>query len=119
MNTVTQPELFRTRESADVQRAAEWLVEYLTGKPFTPAANILQAMGMTPTEDNKRWLRTVRAATGDRVIGGPGFPGYMLLRQMSIEDLQHWKRSMISQAKDMIRAAIRTERLHHKLIAQP
>lgn len=117
--TETQTELFRARESADTARAAEWLVDYLCDKPFTPAANILQAMGMTPTEDNKRWLRTVRAATGDRVIGGPGFPGYMLLKQMTIEDLQHWKRSMISQAKAMISAAIRTEKLHHQLIAQP
>jgi hypothetical protein len=114
----TQPELFRPRETADMQRAADWLVEYLDGKPFTPAANILQAMGMAATEDNKRWLRSVRVASGDRVIGGPGFPGYMLLKQMTIEDLQHWKRSMISQAKAMITAAIRTEKLHHKLIAQ-
>lgn len=120
MNATAQPELFnpRAKEANAVELAAIWLVNHLhTCHGFQPAANILRAMNLTVTDDTKRWLRTVRQATQGQVIGGPGFPGYMLLSRMSLEDFTHWKRSMRSQARQMISDTIRTEKLWHQLAA--
>jgi hypothetical protein len=101
----------------DLARAAYWLEDFLAGRGFTKSSVILAAMGMAVTEDNRRWLRLVRAASQGKVIGGPGFPGYMLLRAMSAEQFTHWKNSMQSQAREMLDETIRIEKLYHKLIA--
>lgn len=120
MSTTTQPDLFDTRDTSDgaVELAALWLVSFLQGRGFTPSGNILRAMNLPVTEDNKRWLRNVRVATRGHVIGGPGFPGYVLLARLTLEDFQHWKRSMRSQARNMIGDILRTEKLYHELIAR-
>jgi hypothetical protein len=97
--------------------AAEWLVSFLAGKDFVTAKDILIAMRMPVNEDNKRWLRRVRVATAGRVVGGPGFPGYVLLRNMTAVDFAHWKNSMRAQAREMIRESIRAEKLYHQLAA--
>lgn len=100
-----------------IPKLAEWLVKFLAGKEFVKSKDVLIALGVPVNEDNKRWLRKVRVATGGRVIGGPGFPGYMLLRAMSPEHFQHWKRSMRAQAREMISESIRAEKLYHQLAA--
>lgn len=106
----------RERDEA-VTQAAVWLQDYLKGRRFTPARQILAAAGLTGSEDNRRWLRRVRAATNGRVIGGPGMPGYCLLSEMSIEDFRHWTETMRSQAREMIAEVLRASKLYHAAAA--
>ncbi len=115
-----QPEfLFRnsTEREEATARAAEWLVNYLRGRRWTIARQILAAMGMSSTEDNKRWLRLVRVAAAGRVMGGPGMPGYMLLAEMSVAEFEHWRHTMRSQAREMDLQVIAAEKRYHAMAA--
>lgn len=91
--------------------AAEWLVTLLAGRAvWTNAAEILHLAGIPATEDNKRWLRTVRQATDGRVIGGPGSPGYRRADTFTAAEFQHWRNQMLAQCREMARGVIRADK---------
>lgn len=88
--------------SHEPELAAEWLVALLDGRAtWTTAADILRTAGLAVTEDAKRWLRLVRAATHGRVLGGPGFPGYRHVRTLTSDEYQHWRNAMLAQCDAM------------------
>ena len=106
-----------TERDAAIASVAEWLVNYLQGRRWVISRQILAALNLSPTEDNKRWLRRVREATNGRVLGGPGMPGYMLLNEMSVEEFRHWRETMRSQAREMDQQIILAEKRYHAVAA--
>ena len=106
-----------SERDAAIEEVATWLVNYLRGRRWVFARQILGALNISPTEDNKRWLRRVREATQGRVLGGPGMPGYMLLNEMSQDEFRHWRETMRSQAREMDLQIIQAEKRYHRIAA--
>jgi hypothetical protein len=100
--------------STDPEAAAPWLIAMLEGRQtWTTAADILRDGGLAVSEDNKRWLRAVRAATNGVVVGGPGSPGYRHLRTLTSDEFRHFDNQGRSQMREMTRTMIQTRRLWH------
>jgi hypothetical protein len=89
----------------------ELFVRLLQERDWTPAKHILEQMGKAVTEDNKRWLRALRKASNGRIAGGPGMPGYKLTLSMTAEEYKHWRHTMRSQTREMLRAVIQADRV--------
>jgi len=104
METI-QPEFpIEVKEKPD----CSWLVEMLRGRDWMTAAEILVASGRPNTESQRRWIREV-ADWSDGQIGG-GQKGYKLVKEMTIEEFDHVRNSMLSQAREMQRRVVEMDR---------
>lgn len=90
----------------------ERLLAYLSARPgFHTAATIAGALTLSD-----RKVRQLAEAADGLIVSGPGSPGYCHLYHCPAEKIHHITATQISQAKLMIRRALRTRRRAHTLI---
>jgi len=91
----------------------ECLVAYLLkrGMQWTPASQILSDLGI-----NDRKLRNLKSQSANRIISGPGCPGYRHINCCTLSDIHEAAERRHSQARAMIADYIALKRLAHSLI---
>jgi hypothetical protein len=92
----------------DVER----LLAYLSAHPGFHTARILSAA----LDLSDRAIRQLAESADGLIVSGPGSPGYCHLYHCDPETIGHITATQISQAKNMIRRALRTRRRAHHLI---
>lgn len=112
-----QADLFDVKPDK-ASRDVAWLENLLRGAGcWMPAKEILISIGREPSDDNKRWLRDI-ANRARCVLSGPGSPGYKHIGHCTPEEIEHYKNSLISQGKDMIRRGLKIQRAAHEIFAR-
>jgi len=104
-----QPELFTV---APDDPNVEWLVRMLAGMDWMTAAEILQHAKHSVNDSNKRWLRAMAAASKGRVAGGQR--GYKLVEEMMVEEYNHWRNWMKSQADYMTARILEADKVFYR-----
>jgi hypothetical protein len=90
----------------------EQLLAWLSSHPgFHTAATIAASLDLSD-----RKIRQAAEQADGLIVSGPGSPGYCHLYHCDPETIGHITATQISQAKHMIRRAIRTRRRAHALI---
>jgi hypothetical protein len=90
----------------------ERLLNHLSNNPgFHTAAKLSAALALTD-----RQVRQLAEAADGLIVSGPGSPGYCHLYHCPTEKVHHITATQISQAKQMIKRALRTRHLAHSLI---
>lgn len=90
----------------------ETLVAYLNNQPgFHTAKQLSAALALSD-----RKIRQLAEAADGLIVSGPGSPGYCHLHHCDPETIGHITSTQISQARQMIRRALRTRKRAHKLI---
>jgi hypothetical protein len=91
----------------------ETLVDYLLarGPVWTPAKELTIALGF-----NDRKLRLLKQSSQNRIISGPGCPGYISLQHCSLPQLNEVMARCRSQARAMTQEFIALKRIAHKII---
>lgn len=90
----------------------ERLLNHLSNNPgFHTAKQLTTALDLTD-----RKIRQLAEAADGLIVSGPGSPGYCHLYHCPAETIGHITATQISQAKHMIRRAIRTRKRAHQLI---
>jgi len=95
--------------SGEVERLVNYLYE--RGMQWTTSSQILADLGI-----NDRKLRVLKGQSSNRIISGPGCPGYRHLKFCTLEDLYEAAARRHSQAKAMIADYISLKKLAHSLI---
>jgi hypothetical protein len=92
---------------------ADWLflVKILEGKDWLTAAEVLLAMGLPATDQNKRSVRALAEQSEGRIAGGQ--KGYKLVVAMTKEEFDHYQNWMIRQAETMKRRVIASQRVFY------
>ncbi len=93
----------------EVERLMSYL--YQRGPQWTPAKQILADLGI-----NDRKLRLLKAASANRIISGPGCPGYRHLDHTTLPQINEVLARCFSQARSMTRDYIALRKLAHSLI---
>lgn len=109
---IRQSEFDLTAPAPQPVGEVEFLLSYLSSRPgFHTAATIAAFLGLTD-----RKVRQLAEAADGLIVSGPGSPGYCHLYHCPAEKIHHITETQISQAKLMIRRALRTRRRAHSLI---
>jgi hypothetical protein len=96
-------------EIGDVERLLTWL----SARPgFHTAATISAALDLSD-----RKVRQLAESSDGLIVSGPGSPGYCHLYHCPAEKIHHITATQLSQAKLMIRRALRTRRRAHSIVA--
>lgn len=82
---------------------SKWLINFLSGKDWITAHEILVSIGVPPTENNKRRLRLAADQSGGHVAGHQR--GYKLVEQMTNDEYNWWRNEWL-KAADNIRARV-------------
>ena len=104
---IMQLDLRMGRPQGDRHNVA-WLEEWLRGRGWVLARDILVANGMAATDAHRRWLRALAEQSAEIASGQAG---YALVTEISVEEIRHTATWYISQAKKMIRRGIALQRL--------
>lgn len=108
----TQPEFDFTAPPPPEIGEVETLLAYLSNHPgFHTAKQLTAALGFT-----ERKIRQLSEAADGLIVSGPGSPGYCHLYHCDAETICHITATQISQARHMMRRAIRTRKRAHALI---
>jgi hypothetical protein len=90
----------------------ELLLNHLSSNPgFHTAKQLSAALNLSD-----RKVRQLAEQADGLIVSGPGSPGYCHLYHCDAKTIGHITATQISQAKHMIRRAIRTRRRAHLLI---
>ena len=89
--------------SSSFQGNVDWFVEFLAGKDWITAAEILADCGRPVTENEKRKLRAWADLSGGRICGHQ--KGYKLVTSMTHEEYQWWRNEAL-KASDAIRSRV-------------
>lgn len=91
----------------------EWFERLLRGAlTWMTASDILLSVGRPKSDDNKRWLRELAAAS-EWVISGQ--KGYKHLDHATAEEIDHSANWLISQGRKMIKRGVAQRRNAHKI----
>jgi len=101
---IEQLDMVFTKPAATDPAVAD-LVEFLRGKGWMTRRQISAATGW-----NDRKVREL-ASAADEVISYPGSPGYRLIADCTADDYHAYRNARLSQARDMARKVIRTDRI--------
>lgn len=93
----------------EVERLVSYL--YQRGPQWTTAKEILADLGI-----NDRKLRLLKSQSNNRIISGPGCPGYRHLSHTSLEQINEVLNRSFSQARAMTRDYIALRKLAHSII---
>ena len=74
-------------------------MRYLRDRDWTLSAQILGDLGRASTDTHTRWIRALAKASEGRIAGGQ--KGYKLVMNMTLDEYQHWRNWMKSQADEM------------------
>lgn len=101
-----------TSPSSPPPGEVEILTSYLLNNPgFHTAKQLAEALAFTD-----RKIRQLAEASYGPIISGPGSPGYIHVRHCPVEKVDHITSKAISQAKKMIRRALKSRRYAHAII---
>jgi hypothetical protein len=115
VNPPAQTELFQLEITG---KDCRFMVDILRGKDWATAAEILQIIGHDPKNENaKRSLRAVADASAGQICGGQR--GYKLATEMTLLEYDHWRNGMLSQARELQRRVIETDKLVYPRRAVP
>ena len=90
----------------------EMLLAHLSANPgFHTAKQLSAALNLSD-----RKIRQLAEAADGLIVSGPGSPGYCHLYHCDPDTIGHITATQISQARQMIRRALRTRRRAHHLI---
>ena len=95
--------------AGEVERLEQYLIA--RGADWTPAKQILADLGI-----NDRRLRILKGMSSNRIISGPGCPGYIHINHCSIERIHEAAERRKSQIREMVRDYIAMKRLAHSMI---
>lgn len=110
--SLTQPTLnFTASRHAPAPLAT--LVSFLSDNPGWHTARQLAAA----LELSDRRVRQLAEFSCGLIVSGPGTPGYQHASHCTTEEISHAADTLMSQAKLMIRRAIRIRRNAHRIIA--
>ena len=97
--------------ATEAERDVALLENYLLAAPgWHTAAEIEDDFGMSDRE-----VRAL-ARQSDKIVSGPGTPGYRHIQDCTIEEVTHATAAAMSQGKLMIQRAIRLRRMAHALL---
>lgn len=101
---------FTAPTPAPADGEVERLVSYLLqrGERWTTAREILADLGI-----NDRKLRLLKAASANRIISGPGCPGYRHIDHTTLPQIKEVLARSFSQARAMTRDYIALRKLAH------
>lgn len=95
--------------AGEVERLESYLMTQ--GANWTPAKQILADLGI---DDRK--LRILKGKARNRIISGPGCPGYIHIKHCSIERIHEAAERRKSQIREMVRDYIDLKRLAHSML---
>lgn len=109
---MNQPELDFTPKPSPQPGEVEILIAYLQNNPgFHTAKDLSKALAYTD-----RQIRLFAELSDGLIISGPGSPGYCHMHHCDPLKIAHIADTLISQAKLMIRRALRIRRRAHQTI---
>lgn len=85
-----------------------WLIDLLHGRDWMTAADILTQIGQPVVESTRRRIRALAAGSQGRIAGGQA--GYKLVSEMTRDEYHHYRNWMTSQAAEMQRRVIESDR---------
>ena len=107
-----QQELNFTKPPSSDPGEVEILTAYLLNNPgFHTARKLAKALAWSD-----RKIRSLAEQADGTIVSGPGSPGYCHVKHCPVEKVNHITNKSISPAKKMIRKALKTRRIAHKLI---
>lgn len=94
---------------APSQAAIQGLLDVLSGGEWRTAVEVCSALGMDPTDTNRRKIRFLADASGGRIAGGQ--KGYKLVAKMQAEEYHHTRNWLLSQAREMQRRVLEMDKV--------
>jgi hypothetical protein len=88
------------------------MILLLEDRDWTTANELLEIMGEAPTEGNRRKLRLWASESEGRI--GSGQLGYKLVRAMTAEEYNHFRNGMASQAREMQRRILVSDKVFYR-----
>ena len=90
----------------------EWFVEYLEGRDWITASEMLIELGQKPvTENKKRRLRALADASGGRICGHQR--GYKLTRSMTGDEYNWWRNEILKIADALRGRVLESDRIFY------
>ena len=107
----TQPELPLSKDviAPIMTREVDWFLGELRDRDWAAAAELLSGWGLPVTEQAKRRLRALAAASGGRICSGDR--GYKWTMAMTAEEFGNFDRRMASQEAEMKRRRVEAQRV--------
>ncbi len=93
----------------EVERLVSYI--YNRGNQWTSARQILEDLGI-----NDRKLRILKGKSANRIISGPGGPGYRHIKFSTIDNLNEAAARKHSQIRAMVADYISLKKLAHSMI---
>lgn len=88
------------------------LLVFLAGRvAWTTAKEITAALQLTD-----RQIRQLARDNRHLILSGPGSPGYKLISDATLEEINHTADRLRSQARDMLAGSIRLRKVAHSII---
>jgi hypothetical protein len=91
-----------------------FLVEQLAGSGWRTAKELsasIEARVNVGRKVGERYLRALASASGGQIAGGQR--GYKLVREMTVEEYQHWRNWMKSQSDEMCRRVLQSDKVFY------
>jgi len=113
MNSPLQDEFDFTRKSVEMASEVESLCSFLhqRGAEWTTAKEIHEALGF-----NDRKVRVLKSHSRNRIVSGPGCPGYKHVRHCTVDEINEAAARRLSQIRAMGADYIGLRKLAHSLI---
>jgi hypothetical protein len=110
----TQLQFCQRKRDSILNSEVEKLVSYLfhQGSQWTTAKQLTEALGF-----NDRKLRLLKQASKNRIISGPGCPGYIHLDHCTLPQLNEVMARCRSQARAMTQDYIALRKIAHNRIS--
>lgn len=84
------------------------MLAWLEDGRWHTATGLLRGAGLPVSENNKRLLRRMADCSGGRIAGGQ--KGYKLVAEMTLEEYQHARNAMLSQARELQRRVLEMDK---------
>lgn len=110
--TISQPDLLSWAPPSPSAGAIAGLLDVLADGQWKTAAEVCVALGLEPTDNNRRKVRLLADASGGRVAGGQR--GYKLVERMEATEFQHTRNWLLSQAREMTRRVLEMDRVFYR-----
>jgi hypothetical protein len=112
MSEAAQMELGTLPEKEAADPNVLRMILLLKGRDWTTADELLKILGLVPTETNRRKLRVWANESDGRI--GSGQLGYKLVRAMTAEEYNHFRNAMASQAREMQRRILSSDKVFYR-----
>lgn len=113
MTTPQQLDLFTPRPAVAAPGGEiDRLLRFLAGRPgWTTAKEITAALQLSD-----RQIRQLAREHRSSILSGPGSPGYKLIADATLEEINHTADRLRSQAREMLAGSIRLRKVAHSII---